>query len=264
LLHPASNCRGAVQLARGAALINRNIERETRTLAKAETGDRVESATVPTVLLCQNNLLRAGFTHFLLGTRFVISDGKSNTSCQFPCLILICVSLTTENSLKCVDDLKAEHPDARIVIIAEQLATEAIINLWRIGLSGFFQPNMAREAMVNALELVASGEAFIASAFLTQLVDRSIRPNRQGSRSADSLLTDSVAKQSKDLSARETQILRYLMKGATNKIIAQELGLSEATVKVHVKAVLKKMNATNRTQAATWATASLNNTPSSS
>lgn len=55
------------------------------------------------------------------------------------------------------------------------------------------------------------------------------------------------------LSERESQILYFLTNGATNKAIARELGITEATVKVHVKSLLRKIHANNRTQAAIWA-----------
>ena len=55
------------------------------------------------------------------------------------------------------------------------------------------------------------------------------------------------------LSPRETSILRCLARGASNKLIGREIKISEATVKVHVKAILRKIGATNRTQAAVWA-----------
>jgi two-component system nitrate/nitrite response regulator NarL len=64
---------------------------------------------------------------------------------------------------------------------------------------------------------------------------------------------DSVGLSTK-FSDRETQILRLLTKGASNKLIARDLGLAEATVKVHIKAILRKAKAANRTQAAMWAT----------
>ena len=53
--------------------------------------------------------------------------------------------------------------------------------------------------------------------------------------------------------ARETQILRFLLSGYSNKAIARQLNIAEATVKVHLKGVLRKVNAANRTQAAIWA-----------
>jgi two-component system nitrate/nitrite response regulator NarL len=55
------------------------------------------------------------------------------------------------------------------------------------------------------------------------------------------------------LSDREIQILRYLLGGAQNKQIAQDLNISDGTVKGHIKAILKKVHAQNRTQAAIWA-----------
>ena len=55
------------------------------------------------------------------------------------------------------------------------------------------------------------------------------------------------------LSEREGQILRCLVSGFSNKAIARQLSLAEATVKVHIKSVLRKLQATNRTQAAVWA-----------
>ena len=57
------------------------------------------------------------------------------------------------------------------------------------------------------------------------------------------------------LSARETVILRCLMQGDSNKLIARRFDITEATVKVHVKAILRKIHAKNRTQAAIWAAA---------
>jgi two-component system nitrate/nitrite response regulator NarL len=64
------------------------------------------------------------------------------------------------------------------------------------------------------------------------------------------------------LSDREAQILRCLTQGASNKLIARELGVAEATVKVHIKAILRKVKAVNRTQAAMWAAGYLNSSAS--
>jgi two-component system nitrate/nitrite response regulator NarL len=61
------------------------------------------------------------------------------------------------------------------------------------------------------------------------------------------------AEPSSNLSSRETAILNALVQGASNKIIAYRLSITEATVKVHVKAILRKIQVRNRTQAAIWA-----------
>jgi two-component system nitrate/nitrite response regulator NarL len=66
------------------------------------------------------------------------------------------------------------------------------------------------------------------------------------------------------LSTRQAAILQALIDGTPNKVIAQQLKLSEATVKLHVKAVLRKINVRNRTQAAVWAIKHASNTSASS
>jgi two-component system nitrate/nitrite response regulator NarL len=55
------------------------------------------------------------------------------------------------------------------------------------------------------------------------------------------------------LSTQEKRILRYLVDGSSNKVIARKIDIAEATVKVHVKAILRKIRVHNRTQAAVWA-----------
>jgi two-component system nitrate/nitrite response regulator NarL len=65
----------------------------------------------------------------------------------------------------------------------------------------------------------------------------------------------------KSLSSREAQILHLITQGAANKVIARELGLAEATVKVDVKAILRKVKVSNRTQAAMWAQQHVNGRP---
>jgi two-component system, NarL family, nitrate/nitrite response regulator NarL len=65
--------------------------------------------------------------------------------------------------------------------------------------------------------------------------------------------TDEEARPKPQLSGREAAILNALIRGAPNKIIAYQLSITEATAKVHVKAILRKIQAKNRTQAAIWA-----------
>ncbi len=66
-------------------------------------------------------------------------------------------------------------------------------------------------------------------------------------------LGQDVPPRRKGLSQREVQILRCLLNGNSNKMIANHLNITEATVKVHLKSLLRKINASNRTQAAIWA-----------
>jgi two-component system nitrate/nitrite response regulator NarL len=88
--------------------------------------------------------------------------------------------------------------------------------------------------------------------------ERMSRPERIVSAdTSENLQAISVGAPVRTLSSREAEILHCLMQGAPNKIIARKLEVAEATVKVHIKAILRKIRVTNRTQAAMWAVAHL-------
>jgi two-component system nitrate/nitrite response regulator NarL len=101
---------------------------------------------------------------------------------------------------------------------------------------------------------VMLGETFIPGSIGLSLLDQlqSGQVSGLGQPVAFTTANNPVALLNK-LSEREAQILRCLTQGASNKLIARELGVAEATVKVHIKAILRKVKAANRTQAAMWA-----------
>ena len=221
--------------------------------------------TVTTVLICSNFLLRAGIGHILSGTRFALTeetcDDPSNLPAftdGVPALFILCESRSTDEYAAAVEALKAGHPSARVVVMADTMSAEAVVQLCRAGLDGFCPTSMDQHALVKALEIVTLGETFIPASIGLALLDRA-RQNRQVTHAAGAAFApanDPAAHLNK-LSERESQILRCLTQGASNKVIARELGVAEATVKVHIKAILRKVKASNRTQAAIWATGHL-------
>ncbi|OED45843.1 helix-turn-helix transcriptional regulator [Rhodobacteraceae bacterium (ex Bugula neritina AB1)] len=105
-------------------------------------------------------------------------------------------------------------------------------------------------ALIAALKVVQDGYRIVLPAALaeeTTAADRTMQPDRHGNGSG------SRPRASHGLSDREQLILAKLTEGATNKSIANELGICEATVKVHLRTCFRKIGAKNRTQAALWA-----------
>jgi two-component system nitrate/nitrite response regulator NarL len=216
---------------------------------------------VTTVLICHNVLLRTGICHILSGTRFNVTEQISHDLASLsafpdgmPVLFLICEARSDAEYAQTVRDLKARYPSARVVVLADSMDPQALLRACQEGLNGFCATTMDSHAIVKALELVMLGETFIPGSIGLSLLDQvrgghilgvghlvTLPPNNNS--------TDPVNK----LSDREAQILRCLTHGASNKLIARELGVAEATVKVHVKAILRKVKAANRTQAAMWA-----------
>ncbi|KFG69457.1 response regulator transcription factor [Microvirga sp. BSC39] len=209
---------------------------------------------VTTYLLCRNTLLRTGIAQLLAGSQFALSGDASAgvpdlsaTDDNPPTLILICESLSQEGYEELLGELKERCPGARLVLLSDHLEPQAIGQLVEAGLNGLCSMGMSQEAILKALELVMLGETFLPAsigfALLSQISNQEPKVMVIGG--------DGTAVNR--FSDRETQILRLLTTGASNKLIARELGLAEATVKVHLKAILRKARAENRTQAAMWA-----------
>ena len=112
---------------------------------------------------------------------------------------------------------------------------------------------MSHEALILALELVMLGEKFIPADAGLALLNAGSRGYEVGFGTSAAAVPANDSLVGKSLSGREAQILHLITQGASNKVIARDLGLAEATVKVHVKAILRKVKVSNRTQAALWA-----------
>jgi two-component system nitrate/nitrite response regulator NarL len=154
-----------------------------------------------------------------------------------------------------IELFKQSYPTGHIALLAdrEELVDQEIVEAFQAGAHAYFvKPNC--ENFIKCLELVALGEVILPPQLMnfvlrnqqTPSVTTSPTPLGEPSSEADD---HSMPK----LSLRETCILRCLISGDSNKVIARNYSIAEATVKVHVKAILRKMRVRNRTQAAIWA-----------
>jgi two-component system nitrate/nitrite response regulator NarL len=209
---------------------------------------------VTTFLICRNALLRTGISHILADTPFVVAaetfDNRSALPAianETPVLVLLCESLSAHVYEDTLKKLNAQCPFARVVVLADHLEPQAVVRLCAAGLDGLCPTAMPKAALLKALELVMLGETFIPGSVSLELLKQEPRPQLGDGRVAP--VPDTPEGMGK-LSKREVQILHCLTQGASNKLIARELGVAEATVKVHLKRILRKLKAANRTQAA--------------
>jgi two-component system nitrate/nitrite response regulator NarL len=140
-----------------------------------------------------------------------------------------------------VAQLRQQHADCRIVVMTPELDLDLLSRGFDAGVDGMVLDQISPGALKLSLALVLTGE----KVFPTQLAQR-LRERQQPA------LPREVRKLP-GLSHRDMEILRYLLAGEPNKVIANALGLTEGTVKMHVKSLLRKLKAANRTQAAIWA-----------
>ncbi len=148
---------------------------------------------------------------------------------------------------KTLAQARQRFPSARIAILANQFDFDTMLAAFRSGAEGYLTNDLSWERLTGYLDLIALGEKIFPSQLAQKLIEQYSAPN---SDPANALTVESA-----NLSAREKEILQRLIAGLPNKVISRELSISEATVKVHVKAVLRKLGVANRTQAAIWAAA---------
>lgn len=175
-----------------------------------------------------------------------------------PCLFVIDSNLYPGEIKNIVEDVKTQNPEARVVVLADGFDIDELRSVLQAGADGYCLATTGCDALVKYMDLVMLGEiVFPSSALLSAMtgevsdvrIDAPItitgpHPERV-SESKESVI--------RTLSIREAEILQCLMQGAPNKVIARKLEVAEATVKVHIKAILRKIRVANRTQAAMWA-----------
>jgi two-component system, NarL family, nitrate/nitrite response regulator NarL len=200
----------------------------------------------------------------LSGSPFIIAESASVAgSRRFQglvpeaALVLIEASQNTGRVLEIVKQAREQAPESRIVVLADQFDLSFVRLGHEAGVDGFCSAASDPEVLIKSLELVMLGEPLIPSGVLRSIADRTFDCPQQPPLEHGSEEPDSPDLIGCKLSARETQILNCLREGAPNKAIARRLEVTEATVKVHVKAIMRKIGVANRTQAAMWATGHL-------
>jgi two-component system, NarL family, nitrate/nitrite response regulator NarL len=142
-----------------------------------------------------------------------------------------------------ISQIRAVTSRGRIVVLTETIRVDRLADALSVGIDGYLLKNMSADALHQSLRLVLLGE----KVFPTDLAH--LLTNGRITLRSD---TGQIGHLN-GLSDREMQILGCLLKGAQNKQIAHELNIADSTVKVHIKAILKKIHVQNRTQAAIWA-----------
>ncbi|HEV8414312.1 MAG TPA: response regulator transcription factor [Bryobacteraceae bacterium] len=145
-----------------------------------------------------------------------------------PDVILMDLRMPVMDGFDAARAIRAEFPDARILALSTYSADEYIHRAFRAGVQAYLKKDVQHDDLIQAIRAVHSGQAPITASLVAQWP----RP---------------------DLSARELEVLRLIAQGLSNKQIGYALSIAEYTVMNHVKSILGKLGADDRTQAATVA-----------
>jgi two-component system, NarL family, nitrate/nitrite response regulator NarL len=230
-------------------------------------------------------LFREGLHRLVRQARFVICAEGRDISEALACsadtndLALIICTLDAETGSRNAAQLSELHKQyfrARIIVIAD---VNTFRSLWEeiFAISdAILERDISSEVLLRSIDLVMVGQKFFSAPLLRALSLESRRPlalvlpmmaagqqitttvqeaiaSAQDRPAAPLIESSDLDRVSLAFSDRERQILGCLVRGQSNKVIARELGIAEATVKVHVKGLLRKLRTSNRTQAAVWA-----------
>ena len=149
--------------------------------------------------------------------------------------------LTTPWIQRALELLRVRLPEASTVVLADRNDVAEVNRALAYGVRGYIPTSVEWEVAVAALRLISAGGIFVpADAFRSTVAKLDDQPEGERQRRSDG----------RDLTPRELSVIDLLREGKPNKLIAARLDMQESTVKVHVRNILKKLNAANRTHAA--------------
>ena len=164
-----------------------------------------------------------------------------------PDVILMDIRMPGMDGLAATREVIAAHPEAKVVVLTTFALDEYVYGALRAGASGFLLKSASGDALINAVKVVAGGEALLAPEVTRRVIEEFARATRDAgeSRVEHVAAEDAIG----DLSEREVEVLQLMAQGMSNQEIAKDLFLSSTTVKTHVSHILTKLGVRDRVQA---------------
>jgi two-component system, NarL family, nitrate/nitrite response regulator NarL len=199
-------------------------------------------------IVAPDGLIRDGVLHLLSRHRFeIVAEGTASVALEAtrslsPEILVIAMTPVPE-AVQIVKISRTACPDTKVIIISDQTDPERVAEYIDAGASAFVPNSIASSELVKIICLAALDMTIVPSGALGRGVrDKQPRPSMEPNQCETRI---------RGLSPREASVLTLVKRGESNKQIARHLEIAEATVKVHVKSILRKLAARNRTEAAT-------------
>jgi DNA-binding NarL/FixJ family response regulator len=147
-------------------------------------------------------------------------------------LMLVDLNIPGDNGFSLLEYCCIKHPLLPIVIVSASSDKHDISRAIEIGAMGYIPKNTTSKIMLSALQIVLAGEVYIPQAIIA---NHSV---------------DIATNNNTHFTPKQLQVLANIIEGHSNKVIAYQMDIAEATIKMHVTAIMKKLGVSNRTQAA--------------
>lgn len=176
-------------------------------------------------------------------------DSNTESICKIketkPHIILMGSQIGEHDITEAISEIKKSTPEAKVAIITRPGDEASSLAMIKSGASACLTKNISVSDLVKSIELISSGRIIISNWFADKFINEVI--------SSTDNIEDKSDKNGLILSKREMEIVQLIAEGVTNKEIAEKLIITENTVKVHVKRILKKLELRNRQQLAAYA-----------
>jgi DNA-binding NarL/FixJ family response regulator len=168
----------------------------------------------------------------LVGQASSGQEGIENFRRLRPDVTLMDLRMPDMSGIEAICAIRAEFPNARIIVLTTYAGDVQAAAALKAGAAGYLLKNLVRKELIETIRVVHAGKRRVFAEIAAEIAQHI----------ADELLTE-----------REVEVLRRVAAGKSNKLIAAELEISEGTVKTHMKSILPKLNASDRTHAVTIA-----------
>ncbi len=204
-------------------------------------------AKIRLMIVDDHEVVRTGLESLVEGTEIEVvataaagSEAVKLAKQSKPDVVLLDIRMADGDGLTTLEELRQKFPDLRIVMLSTYDNPTYVARAYAMGANDYILKGSTRAQLLGAIKAVAAGDF----------------PSQYGEmkRVAGAMATREKEKNPEiALTQRETQVLRHLALGLSNKEIGRSLQISIETVKEHVQHLLRKINASDRTQAAVWA-----------
>jgi DNA-binding NarL/FixJ family response regulator len=232
----------------------------TRTRGQQIQGPQCKGSPIRLVVADDHALVREGLRTMLAGEPDfeVVGEAKDGREALELCrrlrpdLVLMDARMPEMDGLAATQAIKTEYPAIHILMLSTYANPDYMLEAVRAGATGYVIKDATKHDLVSAMREVLSGRHPLDHELAMQLLqvlaceDEQKTAVPRGSGQQADLLPE-------PLTPRELEVLRLLAQGQTNRQISQKLVVSAATVKVHVEHIIEKLEVSDRTQAAVWA-----------
>jgi DNA-binding NarL/FixJ family response regulator len=194
------------------------------------------AAPIRILMVDDHPLLREGIAAVIEGQTDLIVVGEATNgrealdvfrTCK-PDVVLMDLQMPVMGGIEAIAAIRSEAPEARIVVLTTYKGDTQALRAFKAGASGYLLKSMLRKELLDTIRSVHAGKKRIPPEIASEIAEHH---------------TDDA------LSQREVEVLQHVAAGAANKVVASELNISEETVKAHMRSILAKLSANDRTHA---------------